>query len=500
MASRDAQGSALQDRVEAVLGPQFADLRLLQVGGSASVFLGTNRTLGRVDAIKVITWEHCDSPRELARFRREWEALAKLNHPHVITIHDAAIDESACLAYMVQEYLRDGTLATRLRAGPLSLEEGLRVSAALAEGLAHAHDHEILHRDLKPENILFGDDGHVVLADFGIAHQIGADRLTRAAGVVGTPAYMSPEQLRGEEPTPTSDLFSLGLVFYEIFTGLQLFRGRDTASIIEQHRRGRRRKPQAVRPDLPADLGELILALLNDEASQRPPSAREVARRLDTIRSRCVLSGQGKEPTTHRAADPAGGTASRSPHSARRRAILLSGAGLVILVSILLIGGWPIPLLHGVRDPGPEAASHVQRAGAADDATDPAAETLEAPEPGAEGDRQAALRDEPLPGRSREAHPPTHTGPIECRLHLELTGSQDLISRANHLTVTIDGFQHAPGVERNFTVRGRPGDTLRVRVEQPGLRFHPPERAVAIPESPGTIPATFQLGIGPGDR
>ena len=540
MPDHGQQGHLLQDRLEAVLGSRYVDLRLLDVGGHASVFVGTNRNLGRMEAIKVITWDRPEPPEGVARFRREWKALAHLSHPSVITIHHADVDEPHRLAYMTQEYMQGGTLAQRLRPGPLPLGDGVRVAIDLAEALSHAHEHGVLHRDLKPENVLFARDGRMVLADFGIAHHLGAEHLTRAGGPVGTPTYMSPEQLRHEELTAASDLFSLGLVLYEVFTGIRLFRGQDTAAIVEQHRRRARRRPEAIRPDLPPELGDLIMSLLSEAPERRPESARVVAEQLRRLRSSHPAPGDREGPAVASAASASASAtaasaasasaaataasaepASRAPSQAghpphrgnrpkntsrwwqRRRVVFLSGTAIVTTLTVLALGDRLWRPGDGAIEPQlTKSGTHMS-----EEFPEPKTRpSVESPEQGTRTSEESPAPHTPGGGEtvlSPEQNSTSATSAsadgVECLLHLDFSGPRDAMEEANYLAVSINGRRYGPGSERNFPVTGMPGDTLFVRVEEPGLSFHPAEQTVILPAVSDTIRAAFRVNRGWGE-
>lgn len=192
--------------------------RELSRGGMGAVYEATHSTTGARYAIKVILGNRGGSnPTLTARFRREAEALAQLNHPHVVRIHGAELD--GVVPYLVQDLLLGGTLEDRLIHGRLPVEEAIALTVKLASGLASAHTHGILHRDLKPENVMFDDRGEPVLVDFGIARMLaGSQRLTQTGELIGTPCYMSPEQANGKPCDARADVYGLGALFYSMLT------------------------------------------------------------------------------------------------------------------------------------------------------------------------------------------------------------------------------------------------------------------------------------------
>lgn len=153
------------------------------------------------------------------RWRREAQTAANLNHPHIVPIYDAAQTDEA--AYIVMELLTGGTLRQHLTA-PLAWQKGVFLLLPLCDALAYAHERGVIHRDIKPENILFSGSGEIKLVDFGLAYVVGASRLTRGSGMVGTPCYAAPEQIRGESVDGRADIFALATVLYEVLTSRPL--------------------------------------------------------------------------------------------------------------------------------------------------------------------------------------------------------------------------------------------------------------------------------------
>src|SRR5262245_49761308 len=213
------------------LGP-YEILSPLGAGGMGEVYRARDSRLGRDVAVKVVPPAVAGNPTALERFEREARAVAALSHPNILTLHD--FSHSNGTTYAVMELLEGETLRARLAAGALPLRKAVDIAAAVARGLAAAHDRHIAHRDLKPENIFITTDGSVKILDFGLARQVdgaGVDATaspTRAVGtepgvVLGTVGYMSPEQVRGESGDQRSDVFALGAVLYEMVTGRRAF-------------------------------------------------------------------------------------------------------------------------------------------------------------------------------------------------------------------------------------------------------------------------------------
>ena len=190
----------------------------------ASVFKAHDPDLDRIVAIKVLPSFHTEDPTFVGRFRREAQAVARLNHPNIIRVHDFGDDKG--FSYIVMEYVARGTLLDRLKAR-LPLADVLELVAPIADALGSAHEQGIIHRDIKPANVLLDEDGKPILSDFGLARMLeGSAGLTRADSVLGTPEYMSPEQALGRPADQRSDLYSLGVIIYQMLLGRTPFKER----------------------------------------------------------------------------------------------------------------------------------------------------------------------------------------------------------------------------------------------------------------------------------
>ncbi len=213
------------------LGP-YKIIELLGAGGMAEVYLGEDTRLGRKVAIKVLPPEFASDPERLARFEQEARAAAALNHPHIAAVFDVGTEGDT--HFIVQEYLEGQSLRERLdKEGALPLDKALDLAIEVGEALIAAHKAGIIHRDLKPDNIFVTEESHAKVLDFGIAKAMGADEgdaetaaatnLTMARTLIGTAPYMSPEQVRGQPVDATSDIWSLGCLFYELLTARAAF-------------------------------------------------------------------------------------------------------------------------------------------------------------------------------------------------------------------------------------------------------------------------------------
>ncbi|MGH7647644.1 MAG: serine/threonine-protein kinase [Gemmatimonadaceae bacterium] len=271
--SPDVELNAL---VERALTANYELDRELGRGGMGIVYRAKDRRLKRMVAIKVLPPELAFRGEIKSRFLREAETAAQLNHPDIVPIY--SVDEREGLVFFVMACVDGDTLAKRLvERGPLPVEDARRILSEVADALDYAHGRGVIHRDIKPDNILLGEDGRAMVTDFGIARAIqeGADsRLTATGVAIGTPAYMSPEQAAGDrEIDGRSDLYSLGIVGYQMLAGQLPFQASSTAAMLMKHISERPAPLNQVRPDVPADLSDAIMALLEKEPAQRFPSA-----------------------------------------------------------------------------------------------------------------------------------------------------------------------------------------------------------------------------------
>lgn len=274
--------------------PGYEVLRELGVGGMSRVFLARQRSLGRLVAIKLMRPAPGDDREQVEkRFLLEGRTIARLPHRNIVAIYDIVQRPDA--TYIAMEFLEGGTLSDRMRGG-LSLAEAVAITVQLAQALQFAHDQGVIHRDLKPSNVMFRDPQTPVLTDFGIARQRDPEamRLTQTGMLIGTPTYMSPEQIQGHEVDGRSDLYSLGVMFYELLTGQPPFRGETPVSVLMAHLT---QKPPPL-PEQFAAFQPVIDRCLAKDPDDRYSSMREFIRALKNI----VLSSQSLMATL--AADP----------------------------------------------------------------------------------------------------------------------------------------------------------------------------------------------------
>jgi serine/threonine protein kinase len=254
-------------------------------GGMAEVWRAYDARLKRYVAIKFLSPRYATDSTYLDRFRNEAQAISRLDHPNVLTIYDYG--EQDGWTYMVSPFVGGGTLAERLRRGPWAVDEAISVLEPFASALDFAHAEGIVHRDVKPSNVLFTERGRLLLSDFGIARMIEATSFMTGAGlIVGTPMYMSPEQADGEPATPVSDLYSLGIVAYEMFTGRPPYLGETPLALLRAHIDKPLPPPRALNPDLPEPVESALFTILAKNPDHRFRSGQAFVRALRSAGTR----------------------------------------------------------------------------------------------------------------------------------------------------------------------------------------------------------------------
>jgi len=252
-------------------------------GGMATVYRAHDQDLNREVAIKVLKPALVADATATARFTSEAQTQATLNVPGVPAVHD--IGKSQGTPFFVMELLEGQDLKAALQAGePLKIEEALRVGEAVAEVLQACHAAGLVHRDIKPRNVFLSSDGSVKLLDFGIVRTTPAGELTTTSVVLGTPAYASPEQVRGHRATSSSDLYSLGCMLYEALTAEPPFGSHDPETVARAHISAPPPKPSLLSPWIPPSVDALVLKMMAKDPSHRPPNAAAVRRDIKDVR------------------------------------------------------------------------------------------------------------------------------------------------------------------------------------------------------------------------
>lgn len=245
-------------------------------GGMATVYKAYQASMDRYVAVKILPSELADSAEFAGRFQQEARTIARLEHPRILPVFDYG--ESDGIHYLVMRYLEAGTLQDRLAAGPLSLEEIDMLFRQLTDALGYAHARGVIHRDLKPANALVDADGNVFLTDFGIAKiMAGTAQFTKTDAVMGTPAYISPEQAQGRPVDQRSDIYSLGIMLYEMVTGQVPFMADTPLAIIFKHVSDPLPLPSSIKPGVPPAIEQVILKALAKDPQDRFATAAEFA-------------------------------------------------------------------------------------------------------------------------------------------------------------------------------------------------------------------------------
>jgi eukaryotic-like serine/threonine-protein kinase len=327
-----------------VLGDRYTLVELLGNGGMAEVYLARDNSLGREVALKVLREQYTDDEEFVERFRREAMSAAALNHPGIVQVYDRGRSEDGTF-YIVMEYVPGGTLKERIKdERNLAPREAAEIASQVADALAVAHHRGVVHRDVKPQNVLLTASGEAKVSDFGIARAASSKTMTQTNSVLGTLSYMSPEQVRGDRVGPASDLYSLGVVLYEMLAGELPYRGDDPIATAMKHLDEPPRNPRETNPAVPEELGALVVKLLAKDPEGRYASAASLSEDLRRIcAGLAVWPGAG---TTRRMSPDTGETRPvpaavprrrPDPPSGRRRTLALSVVAL--LLGVALLGG-----------------------------------------------------------------------------------------------------------------------------------------------------------------
>lgn len=260
------KGQKINDRYEII--------RSIGEGGMANVYLGYDTILDRNVAIKVLRGDLSNDEKFVRRFQREALSASSLAHPNIVEMYDVGEDDG--LYYIVMEYIEGKTLKQLLKKrGTLTLSEAIDIMLQLTEGMAHAHDSYIIHRDLKPQNIMIKDDGQIKITDFGIAMALNATQLTQTNSVMGSVHYLPPEQASGKGSTIKSDIYSMGIIFYELLSGSLPFRGDNAVEIALKHMRDPLPSLRDSNPAIPQSIENIIIKA----------TAKNPKNRYDDVRS-----------------------------------------------------------------------------------------------------------------------------------------------------------------------------------------------------------------------
>jgi serine/threonine protein kinase len=323
-----------------ILNKRYQLESYVEKGGMATVFRGRDLMLERDVAIKVLREDYSRDPAFRERFRQEAKAAANLSHSNIVTVHDFGLDVDSL--FIVMEYVPGTDLNTLIKQkGRYLLEEGIPLIIQACKGLGYAHRAGLVHCDIKPHNFLVTPDKRVKVTDFGIARALASIHPDEEAEVVwGSPQYFSPEQAAGGAPSPASDVYSLGVIMYQMFTGQLPFVSKNAADLAKDHQHTQPLPPRELNPGIPAALNEIMLKVLSKEPSARYRTADQLGRVLLTFAATTEVA-EAEAFVARKETGPVRTIKSDTQPTAARRAVPptdWAAVGLGLLAA-LLVGG-----------------------------------------------------------------------------------------------------------------------------------------------------------------
>jgi serine/threonine-protein kinase len=275
------------EQVRSAFKERYIVESLLGRGGMGSVYKARERTLDRYVALKIVAKERSHDEQFVDRFRREARLAARLRHPRIVSVHE--VGALGGFPYFSMDYIEGGTLRSVVaRRRALPAEDAIGVIAEICRAVAHAHGKGIIHRDLKPENVMIDTEGDVFVMDFGLARAVGEANITHSGVVMGSPFYMSPEQLAGESADERSDIYALGLILWFCLTGDDLFAAETITGVVAKHMSTQIRDVVRTNAQLPPNLHEVLVSMLEEQRDRRARSVKELLERL-TLRKIVAL-------------------------------------------------------------------------------------------------------------------------------------------------------------------------------------------------------------------
>jgi len=266
------------DKLKSILSDKYEIVKLIAAGGMGEIYLGVHRALGQKRAIKIIH-QTVEKEKDIRkRFLLEAQLAASIDHPGIIQIIDFGSDED--FDYLIMPYIDGKTLQEKMATGAYGWHQCLKMMIPMAEAISHAHKKNIIHRDIKPANFMIDVQGRIILTDFGISKNLGDVGLTATNTMLGSPKFMSPEQITGKAVDKRSDLYSLGMVFYQMVTGEYAFESDDIAPLMYKQVHEMPAHPSDVKGEVPRDIGDIIMKLLAKEPDDRYPDGESLVRDL----------------------------------------------------------------------------------------------------------------------------------------------------------------------------------------------------------------------------
>ncbi|MGB0094232.1 MAG: protein kinase, partial [Solirubrobacteraceae bacterium] len=279
-----------------VVDGRYKVISRLGSGGMADVYLAEDQQLGRKVALKLLHRRFAEDPGFVERFRREAQAAAGLQHPNVVSVYDRG--EYDGTYYIAMEYLPGLSLKQLIRQeAPIDPVRAIDITIQILKAARFAHRRGIIHRDLKPHNVIIDDSGHAKVTDFGIA-RAGASDMTETGSIMGTAQYLSPEQAQGHAVSAGSDLYSVGVVLYELLTGRVPFDGEAAVTIALKHVSESPTPPSAINPNVPPELERIVLWALNKNPADRPTDAEQFVALLEQAKAAILARQRGQRTTS----------------------------------------------------------------------------------------------------------------------------------------------------------------------------------------------------------
>ncbi len=316
----------------------------------ADVFEAEDTVLGRTVALKILHSQFAQDENFIARFRREAQSAAKLTHANIVSIFD--VGEEAGTHYIVMEYIAGTTLKQVIQQdAPLSTQKTIHIAGRIAKALEFAHEHDIIHRDIKPQNVMITQSGEIKVTDFGIARLGSSSTMTRTGTILGTAHYISPEQAQGGLVGPTTDIYSLGVVMYEMTTGELPFRGENPVSVALKHINETPLTPRSVFPGMPENLEAVIMKAMSKNPNDRYQSARQLQEDLQRCLEGTPVKVLGAAPVASTMGDDSRTMIATPPRAPQRKKKRPKWLIPLVLAGLFLLGATAFGVTYYLMTP-----------------------------------------------------------------------------------------------------------------------------------------------------